>query len=411
MLDPPEVALKVGDARRIAMLTADSWKTDPRQFWLRAEAPPEPVRFDEDAGIWHVSGYREAQCVLADTVTFSSHTGRLVPEAEEFSAGSLTQLDPPRHTQLRKLVNHAFTPRVVTRLEPKIRAIATELLDAAHPDRFDLVADFAYPLPITVIAELLGVPSTDRERIHRWVDGMFAGSSDVSMRERTPEQERELRDAMYHAQEMGAYIGDHAARRRKEPRDDLLTRLVLAEVDGERLTDREVVNFANLLLIAGHITTTMLVGNTVLCLDANAVERARVEADRSRVPAAIEESLRMLTPFAVLARVTSTATELAGHTIEADQLVMIWLAAANRDPRQFPRPHSFDLDRDPNPHLAFGRGTHFCLGAPLARLEGRIALNLLLDRYPHLRCDPADPPVFFRTPRMTGTTKLPLLLR
>jgi len=392
------------------MLTTGRWKTDPRQFWLREGAPPDPVRYDEDAGVWHVCGYREVQCVLADTTTFSSHTGRLVPEAEEFSAGSLTQLDPPRHTKLRKLVNQAFTPRVVTRLEPRIRAIATELLDAAPRDRMDLVADFAYPLPITVIAELLGVPSTDRDRIRRWVDGMFSGSSDVSMRERTAEQERELRDAMYHAQELGAYIRDHAARRRQDPRDDLLTRLVQAEVDGERLTDREVVNFANLLLIAGHITTTMLVGNTVLCLDANAVDRTRVEADRSLVPAAIEESLRMLTPFAVLARVTTTETELAGRRIEPDQLIMTWVAAANRDPHQFRRPHSFDLDRDPNPHLAFGRGTHFCLGAPLARLEGRVALNLLLDRHPHLRCDPADPPVFFATPRMTGATKLPLLL-
>jgi cytochrome P450 len=392
------------------MLTTDRWKTDPRQFWLRAGAPPEPVRFDEDAGFWHVCGYREAQRVLADTATFSSHTGRLMPEAEEFSAGSLTQLDPPRHTKLRKLVNQAFTPRVVAGLEPRIRAIATGLLDAAPHDRLDLVADFAYPLPVTVIAELLGVPSSDRDRIHRWVDGMFSGSSDFTMRERTPAQERQLHDAMYHAQEMGAYIGDHAAQRRETPRDDLLTRLVQAEVDGARLTDREVVNFANLLLVAGHISTTMLVGNTVLCLGANTVDRARIEADRSLVPAAIEESLRMLTPFAALARVTNSQTELAGHAIDADQLVMIWVGAANRDPRQFPRPHDFDLDRDPNPHLAFGRGTHFCVGAPLARLEGRIALNLLLDRYPHLRCDPADQPVFYRSPSMTGTTKLPLLL-
>jgi cytochrome P450 len=393
------------------MLTTDRWKTDPRQFWLREGAPPEPVRYDEDAGIWHVCGYREVQHVLADTTTYSSHTGRLIPEGEEFSAGSLTQLDPPRHTKLRKLVNQAFTPRVVAGLEPRIRAIATGLLDAAPSDRLDLVADFAYPLPVTVIAELLGVPSTDRDRIHQWVDEMFSkSSSDFSMRQRTPAQDRDLRESLDLAREMGAYIGGHAARRRRDPRDDLLTRLVQAEVDGVRLTDQEVVNFANLLLVAGHITTTMLVGNTVLCLDANAVDRARVEADRSLVPAAIEESLRMLTPFSVLARVTSIDTELAGRTIGADQMVMIWIAAANRDPRQFPRPHAFELDRDPNPHLAFGRGMHFCVGAPLARLEGRIAINLLLDRYPHLRSDPADPPVFFSTPRMTGTTTLPLLL-
>jgi cytochrome P450 len=239
---------------------------------------------------------------------------------------------------------------------------------------------------------------------------MFASSSDFTMRERTAAQERELHDAMYHAQEMGAYIGDHAAHRRQTPSDDLLTRLVQAEVDGTRLTDREVVNFANLLLVAGHITTTMLVGNTVLCLETNAGVRARVQADRSLVPPAIEESLRLLTPFAALARVTNTETQLGGHTIPVDQMVMLWIGAANRDPRQFPDPSSFELRRDPNPHLAFGRGTHFCVGAPLARLEGRVAINLLLDRYPHLRCDPDDPPAFYRSSSMTGTTRLPLLL-
>jgi hypothetical protein len=209
---------------------------------------------------------------------------------------------------------------------------------------------------------------------------------------------------------MSAYVAEHAARRRREPRDDLLTRLVEAEVDGARLTDQEVVNFANLLLIAGHITTTMLVGNTVLCLDAHPAERARVQSDRSLVPAAIEESLRLLTPFPVLGRVTTRETNLGGRVIGADALVMVWVAAANRDPRQFQRPHEFDIDRDPNPHLAFGRGIHFCVGAPLARLEGKVATNLLLDRYPHLRCDPQEPPVFLPTPNMTGTQRLPLLL-
>jgi cytochrome P450 len=210
---------------------------------------------------------------------------------------------------------------------------------------------------------------------------------------------------------MSAYIGEHAARRRREPREDLLTELVQAEVDGVRLTDQEVINFANLLLIAGHITTTMLVGNTVLCLDAHPEERARVQADRSLVPAAIEESLRLLTPFPVLGRVTNAEVELGGRTIDADQLVMVWIAAANRDPRQFSGPDVFDVDRDPNPHLAFGRGIHFCVGAPLARLEGRIATNLLMDRYPGMRCDPLDPPVFQPTPNMTGAQRLPLLLR
>jgi len=392
------------------MTITERWNTHPKQFWLRGEQPPEPVSFDADNGMWHVYGYPEAQHVLADPATFSSHTGRLIPEAEEFSAGSLTQLDPPRHTKLRKLVNQAFTPRVVAALEPRIRTIATALLDTAAPDRIDLVADFGYPLPVTVIAELLGVPSSDRDLFHRWVDTMFSRSNEFSLRERTETQERDLEESLGQMREMSAYIAEHAARRRREPREDLLTRLVEAEVDGARLTDQEVVNFANLLLIAGHITTTMLVGNTVLCLDAHPQERARVQEDRSLVPAAIEESLRMLTPFPVLGRVTNTETKLADRSIGADQLVMVWVAAANRDSRQFVRPQEFHLDRDPNPHLAFGRGIHFCVGAPLARLEGRVATNLLLDRYPGLRCDPQDPPVFLPTPNMTGARRLPLVL-
>ena len=392
------------------MTITERWNTHPKQFWLRGEQPPEPVSFDADNGMWHVYGYPEAQHVLADTATFSSHTGRLIPEAEEFAAGSLTQLDPPRHTKLRKLVNQAFTPRVVAALEPRIRTIATDLLKSARSDRIDLIADFAYPLPVTVIAELLGVPSSDRDLFHRWVDTMFSRSNELSLRERTETQERDLEESLRQLKEMSAYVAAHAARRRHEPREDLLTRLVEAEVDGVRLTDQEVVNFANLLLIAGHITTTMLVGNTVLCLDAHPQERARVQADRSLVPAAIEESLRMLTSFPVLGRVTNTETELAGRPIGADQLVMVWVAAANRDSRQFVRPDVFDIDRDPNPHLAFGRGIHFCVGAPLARLEGKVATNLLLDRFPGLRCDPQDPPVFLPTPNMTGAQRLPLVL-
>lgn len=392
------------------MTTTDRWNTHPRQFWLRGDQPPESVRFDADNGIWHVYGYPEAQQLLADPRTFSSHTGRLVPEAEEFSPGSLPQLDPPRHTKLRKLVNQAFTPRVVAGLEHRIRTVATDLLEAADPDRIDLVADFAYPLPVIVICELLGVPSGDRDLFRRWVDTMLARSSEFTLHDRSESEERQLQESLRAAKEMGAYIAEHAARRRQEPRDDLLTRLVEAEVDGARLTDQEVVNFGNLLLIAGHITTTMLVGNTVMCLDAHPQERSRVRADPSLVPAAIEESLRLLTPFSVLARVTNVQTDLGGHAVGANQMVMVWIAAANRDPRQFHRPEVFAVDREPNPHLAFGRGIHFCVGAPLARLEGRVATNLLLDRYPRLRSDPQDPPTFLPTPNMTGAQRLPLLL-
>jgi len=193
------------------------------------------------------------------------------------------------------------------------------------------------------------------------------------------------------------------------PREDLITKLVQAEVDGERLSDNEVVNFSNVLLIAGHITTTMLLGNSILCLDSHPEWLARVRADRSMVPAAIEEALRYYSPFAGTARATMTETELGGERIPADSLVVTFLGVANRDPKQFTDPHTFDPTRDPNPHLAFGRGAHFCIGAPLARLEGRVALNILLDRFPNLRSDPDRSPVFLPSLSMTGLKKLPLV--
>lgn len=204
------------------------------------------------------------------------------------------------------------------------------------------------------------------------------------------------------------YLGEHVEDRRRNPRADLITRLVEAEVDGERLSHTEVANFAVLLLIAGHLTTTMLIGNTVLCWDAHPHHHALARTDRSTVPAMIEESLRLLSPFASLGRVSTTETELGGQSIPADQLVMVWIGAANRDPRQFLSPDVFDPARDPNPHLGFGRGIHFCIGAPLARLEGRVALNQLLERFPKLAVDPDQPPEFQPNPNMTGVRKLAL---
>lgn len=210
--------------------------------------------------------------------------------------------------------------------------------------------------------------------------------------------------------ELTAYLGEHIRERRARPREDLLSKLVEAEVDGVRLGDAEITNFGMVLLVAGHITTTMLLGNTLLCLDAHPDQFERVRADRSLVPPAIEESLRFLSPFAAVSRVTNEETDLGGVRIPADQMLLLWIAAANRDPRQFAEPNVFDVTRDPNPQLGFGRGIHFCLGAPLARLEGRVALNLLLDRFPRLRTDPEHAPRFLPSPNMTGVSELPLLL-
>ncbi|MDI1430133.1 cytochrome P450 [Polyangium sorediatum] len=389
---------------------ADTWGIHKAQFWLRGQIPDEPVQFAPDLGMWNVYGYPEALRILGDPGLFSSETMRLVPEIKRSNEGNLVRMDPPEHKKLRNLVSHAFTPKVVADLEPRIARLTHELLDAVDGrDRLELVADLAYPLPVIVIAELLGVPSSDRDMFKQWVDKMLENSLQFSLVKRSEEQDRMVEVALEQAKHLTDYLSAHAAERRRKPRADLLTKLVEAEVDGDRLTETEVANFANILLIAGHITTTMLLGNTVLCLDTNPAEKARVRADRSLVPAAIEESLRFFSPFAVLGRVTMRAVELGGKTIPADQLLMVWIAAANRDPRQFTNPNVFDPSRDPNPHVAFGRGIHFCIGAPLARLEGRVALNILMDRFPGLRLDPDAPPEFLPSPNMTGVRKLSLL--
>ncbi|MFO7250293.1 MAG: cytochrome P450 [Actinomycetes bacterium] len=391
---------------------AERYDVPAHHFWLRGPRPDRPVAHDPAAGTWNVYGHAEAAEVLGDPETFSSHTLRLMPspEEEEFSAaGFLTQLDPPEHGRLRRLVSSAFTRKVVAALEPRIAALTGELLDAARErGRLELVADLAYPLPVTVIAELLGVPAADRGLFRRWADALLWQDTEISLHKSAERRRAELRDTLGPWRELTAYLAAHAAERRRRPRDDLLTRLVEAEVDGERLPDPQVVGFAALLLLAGHVTTTMLLGNTVLCLAAFPDRQAKVRADRSLVPGAIEESLRLLTPFAVLGRATTRPAVVGGTPIPADALVLVWLAAANRDPRRFPDPDTFDPSRTPNPHLAFGHGVHFCLGAPLARLEGRIALNILLDRVDPLRTDPADPVAFLPVRTMTGVRRLAL---
>ncbi|WP_434420003.1 cytochrome P450 [Nannocystis pusilla] len=395
---------------------ADTWGINPQQFWLRGQRPDKPVSYDPATGMWNVYGYAETVHILGNPATFSSDTLRVLPpgvlrSSKDMREGNLVQMDEPDHKKLRRLVSEAFTPKVVADLEPRIAALTHELLDAAaQRGRMELVADLAYPLPVIVIAELLGVPSSDRHLFKQWVDKMLEYSGQFSLVKQSAEQDRAIEIVMEQRQLLLDYLEGHAKERLQRPREDLLTKLVHAEVDGERLTTNEVVNFANILLVAGHITTTMLLGNTVLCLDAHPEHLARVRADRRALPGAIEESLRFLSPFAALGRATHTETELGGERIPADKLLMVWIAAANRDERQFARPDEYDPTRDPNPHVAFGRGIHFCLGAPLARLEGRVALDILLERFPHLRTDPDARPEFIPSPNMTGVRKLPLLL-
>ncbi|WP_410610535.1 cytochrome P450 [Amycolatopsis sp. lyj-109] len=394
---------------------ADTWGLHEAQFWLRGKQPEKRVEFAAELGMWNVYGHPEIETILRDPATFSSDTTRLVPKEMmpdpeyDISTGSILQMDPPLHNKMRKLVSRAFTPKVVADLEPRIAAITHELLDAIPAgDRLELVEDLAYPLPVIVIAELLGVPASDRYLFKGWVDKMFESSNQVSLVKKDEKQEAAILASLEGQKALADYLGVHVDERRKQPREDLLTKLVEAELDGERLSRSDVVDFANILLLAGHITTTMLLGNAVLCLDTHPEWAERVRADRALVPPMIEESLRYLTPFAVVARTTTREVEIGGVTVPADQMLLCWVAAANRDERVFRDPDTFDPLRAENPHLAFGRGIHFCIGAPLARLEGRVVLDILLDRYPVLRTIPGQPPKFQVNPNMTGVRELPL---
>jgi cytochrome P450 len=380
--------------------------------WLEGGRQQGQVHFDEHQQCWHVLGHPEASAVLSDPVVFSSDLTALQPAQDDlalFQRGNVLRMDPPRHRTLRALVGQAFTPRVVADLEPRIAELTTGLLDGVG-ERFDLVDALAYPLPVIVIADLVGVPTADRPLFRRWADVLLGQEVDPDETLRAA-GERVVGAVAPVVREMNEYLLAHIRSRSRHPRSDLTSRLVRAEVDGERLAYEEIVGFVGLLLMAGHVTTTAMLGNAVLALDDAPDAAAAVRADPTLLPAAIEEVLRLRTPFPRLARITTADASVAGACIPAGQVVLPWLAAANRDARVFPEPHRFDLHRRPNPHLAFGHGVHFCLGAPLARLEARVALRTLLERYRDIAVA-ADEPVEHRDPwTMVAASRLPLVVR
>jgi cytochrome P450 len=331
----------------------------------------------EHLALTMVLGHDDVKRALHDVEAFGSdHAASRGPTLEW-----LLFLDPPRHTQLRAIVNRAFTSRSIAALEDRIRALSGRLVDglvaaAAGGDAVDLTAALAQPLPMLVIADILGLPHDDWPRLAAWSEAVVNLGNTISQ-DNAEAAERAFTAAKV---EFSAYLDAHVAERRGRPREDLLTRLVHADVEGSALTDRELLAFFELLLVAGTETTTNLISNAVICLAEHPAELARLHADPALLPSAIEEVLRYRTPVQATFRTTRRAVELGGSTIPAGRLVLVMLGAANRDGAQFPEPDRFDVGRTPNPHLAFGHGIHFCLGAQLARLEGRIALADLLSR-------------------------------
>jgi cytochrome P450 len=319
--------------------------------------------------------YDGVKRALTDDGAFSSD---LAATASQPTPPWMIFFDPPRHTKLRALIMRAFTPRMVANLEPRIRELSRDLLERTmERGAMDFAADFAIPLPLMVIAEMIGIPSADWPLFRRWSDVMLTLSLTVSSRELGAEAGKGFRAT---AGEMAAYLAELTGRRRAAPEDDLLTKLIEAEVDGERLKAEEILAFVQLLLVAGNETTTNLLNNTLLCLMENPDQLARLRAAPGLLPSAIEEVLRFRAPIQFMFRGMRRDVEMHGQIIPAGKRVLAMIGSANRDPRQFPDPGRFDITRDPNPHIAFGHGIHFCLGAPLSRLEARIALTEFLER-------------------------------
>jgi hypothetical protein len=349
---------------------------------LRAEAP---AYRNERLGFWALSRHADVLAAFRDWPRFSSRFGVSL-DADAFheraeATMSFLAMDPPRHDRLRALVSRGFTPRRVAALEPHIRALSVRYLDeCVERSACDFIRDFAGRLPMDVISEMVGVPGADRARLREWADQVVHREEGVTA---LPAAAAEAALRLLH------YFTEMLADRRRHPRDDLTGALIAAEVDGDRLSDREIIGFLFLMVIAGNETTTKLLGNALYWLWRHPAERDRLRRDPGLVPRWVEETLRFDNSTQALARVLAADLELHGEKLREGERVVLLVGAANRDERVFPEPDRFDLLRDTSSSLSFGQGVHFCLGASLARLEGRVALEEVQRRIPDYEIDPA----------------------
>ncbi|WP_224248419.1 cytochrome P450 family protein [Hyalangium gracile] len=362
-------------------------RVDPLSIYARMRRETRVARVlspTQQVPMWVVSRYRDTQELLKDA-RFIKDRYKLADEdrLRYFRVEEIGQIDkhmlnadPPVHTRLRSLVSQAFTMRRVEALRPRITAITQRLLEAFPPGgSVDLLEAFAFPLPLTVIAELLGVPLEDQDRFREWTTTLLSPPRSSNL--------EPLRKTVVQFQQ---YLQDFLDRRRAEPQDDLTSALLAAEEQGDRLTPVELTSMVFLLLVAGHETTVNLVTNGVWALLKHPDQLERLRGEPSLIESAVEEMLRYCGPVRhTTSRFALEDTEFLGQVIPAGQMIMASLLSANHDPEQFAEPERFDITRTPNRHLSFGVGIHFCLGAPLSRLEAMIAINLLVQRLPRLR--------------------------
>lgn len=384
-----------------------TFRADPYPVLARLRER-EPVHYDGVIGRWVLTRQDDVDRLLRDRTLSvdprKANEGTYMRVFERFGDFSMLFQDPPDHTRLRSLVSKAFSPRAVDRLGPRIVDLAEELLSGvATADRFDVIETLAGPLPVIVIAEVLGVDPSDRRDFKRWSDAQAMGLNPLLTEdERTWVAEADA--------ELEAYLLSTIADRRARPREDLISAMITAQDAGDRLTEGEILTMCELLLAAGNVTTTDLIGNGVWLLLRHPEQLRGLRDDPSLVAHAVEEILRLESPVVQTARIAVADMTIGGCPVRRGESILASLAAANRDPAVYPEPDRFDITRRDVHHFAFGGGVHFCLGAPLARLEAQLAITTLLRRFPSLRL--ADEPLEWRAlPAFRGLVSLPVVVR
>lgn len=372
-----------------------------------------PIAYDDKNGIWGIFRYNDAQTILTDYRSFSSDVQKLAnfkqkqssplkqpeqneeeqekKEQQETLRPSLLTSDPPYHSQLRSVISSAFTPNTISKLKPRIEKIGHDMVNKiVEKGKMDLISDLAYPLPATVIAELLGVPIKDHDLFKKWADQLLGSTSGSS---NLPDKNSEHIFKKVQ-NEMDSYFGNIIGKRQARPRNDLISNLLNAEIEGHSLSEQEILAFCSLLLLAGHVTTVNLIGNTIRSLLEHPKQFKLLLSSHDDnnnsyplIPSAIEETLRYRSPVQALIRFAIQDANIGGQKIQCGQRMVIWIGSANHDESVFSSPEEFDIIRNPYAHIAFGHGIHFCLGSALARLEAQVVLKIILERLHDLRFD------------------------